>query len=240
MAGAAHLLLVAGLMLVLGYPLIGLFGAVGLLVVGASAAALRVRFWSSWPAVLVLAAGLAAVVIELVTPDSTIAVLNGESVTTGVPVLGRYVAGSPLLLALVLLAALVESGPAWSRRLWGVVALAFAVSTTGLVVVAGWASASPPALAFGVPALFVLAFLVAALRLRAGLVSPAVLLALVLGVATVTSWVQPVGDPIAGLVSSTWSHLAFALLWGLVEFGVRGVARRLRRSAPALETSPRR
>lgn len=226
-----HLVGVAGLALLLGYPVVGPYAAVGLLVLGAFPAVLAAPArW--WAAAVLVAVTAAAVVVEVVVPGPESAVLDGERVTTGVAVLDRHLAVWPLVLGLLVLVAAVLSGPG-SRRSWGR-ALAGAAAAgallTGLVLLAGlgrgWTSAPPFALVYGLPALVLLGAVAGLARLRGGLVTPTAVLGVALVLAVVASWVLPFGDPVAGLLGSSTTWLAVALLLAAVEAVGRAVVRR--------------
>jgi hypothetical protein len=230
--GAGFLVVVAGLMLLLGYPLVGPYGAAGLLLLGALPAALPPPA-RRWPAavLLVATAGAAAVEIAVAGPDT--GVLDGERVTTGLAVLDRFVTGWPLVLALLLLVAAVEHGrsaarPSRGRALAGAVAAGALLA--GLVLLAGlgrgWLAALPFALAYGLPALFLLGAVVALALRRGRLVAPTGVLGVALAIAVVAGWVLPVGDPVAGLVSSSTIWFVLALVLGAVELAARAAVRR--------------
>ena len=238
--GSGFLVVVAGLMLLLGYPLVGPYGAAGLLLLGALPAALP-RPARRWPAavLLVVTAGAAAVELAVAGPDT--GVLDGERVTTGLAVLDRFVTGWPLVLALLLLVAAGPPGrsaprPSRGRALAGAAAAGGVLA--GLVLLAGlgrgWFAALPFALSYGLPALVLLGAVVALALRRGRLVAPAGVLGVALAVAVVAGWVLPVGDPVAGLLSSSTIWLLLALVLGAVELAGRAVVRRaLGRPVPA-------
>lgn len=240
---AAHLVVVGVLLLLFGYPLLSpggagtlVAGAAGIALLGGVPAGLCARWAVRTPTAVAVAALGAAVVAELAVAGPLIARLGGERLTTGVPVLERYVASWPTLLAVVLLAGLVEhhlrraARAPWPAAL--AVAAATAVAVPGLVLVSGlgrgWWEAPPPALVWGTPPLALLAFAAALLLSRARLVAPATVLAAALLAATGASWVQRAGDPVAGLLTVALLYLVVALLLGVVESGVRALVRRTR------------
>lgn len=238
---AAHPALVLALMLVLTYPLPGPYGLAGLVLLGAVPAALHHRWRLRRPAVVALLGAAAAITIELVVPGPTIAALDWDMppqpagwarVTTGIPVLERYVATWPLLLALCLVAAGLERADrsGWARSLGR--ATVAAVTITALVGLAGlqrgWASAPPVAVLYGLPYLLVLALLAALLLFRFRLVTPAIVLGTALALGAVAYWVQPVGDAVTGMVASTFLYLTLALLLA----GTEALLRRVRRRKP--------
>ncbi len=231
LGAALHLVVVAGVLLLAGYPVVGPYGAVGLLLLGALPAALPApaRWWAA-AGLVVATAG--AVVVEVVLPGPHSAVLDGERVTAGVAVLDRHVAVWPLLLGLLVLAAAVAPGPhsrpSWGRALAGAVAAGGLLA--GLVLLAGlargWAAAPPFALTYGLPGLVLLGALVGLTRLRWRLTTPVAVLGGALALAVVASWVLPVGDPVVGLLGSSTLGLPVALVLAAVEATGRAVVRR--------------
>lgn len=241
-AGLAHLALVVACLLVIGHPVPGPGALVGLLVLGAA----PVRWWVAdrlrSPLVLAVLGLVAAAVLELVTPGPWVTAVGADTLTVGTPVLWSWAIASPLWLAACGLAGLGEASlrraadrPGWGRSA-GAAALVTvlwfaAVALTGLG--RSW-TASPPATAvYGVAPAAVLVFVAVLLLRRVRLVTPWLVLLVATGVAVAVLWMQaPSGgaDAAAGLLDGATVSLALALLLGLAEAAVRGVARLVRRS----------
>ncbi|WP_433275108.1 hypothetical protein ACQPZA_27720 [Pseudonocardia xinjiangensis] len=245
-AGAAHLLVVDGLLLGLGHAPVGLSTGAGLALLGALPAGLRARWQLRLPGAVLVAGLVAALVVELVVPGPTVAVLGPDRLTTGVAVLANYATAWPLLLALVLLAAVAEWPGAVGTRPSRLRAVGAAVAAgpagTGLVllavVVRGWIPGPAVPRVWGAAGLVVLGTLAVLLLLRTRLRAPALVLTGVLAVAVVASWItEPgAGHPASGLLLSGFVHLMLAVLLTVGELAVRGVvaaARRVRSRASA-------
>ncbi|HZG88863.1 MAG TPA: hypothetical protein VEZ42_01490, partial [Pseudonocardia sp.] len=225
----------------LGEPAAVAVGAAGLALLGGLAAELHRRWGLRSPAVVVVVAVLAAMAVEIAVPGPRVVALDGDRLTLGQPVLARFAAGWPLLLALALLAALAERR--WRRPVrpsWGT-ALRIAAAAAGVFaalvllagVLRGWLAAPPPYLAVTAPVLAGSAFLAALPLVRARALAPAVVLGAALGVAVVACWVQRVGDPVAGLLSFIGIYCAMALLVSAVELAARAGLARIRRGRGA-------
>lgn len=246
----AHVLVVVGLMSAFGYPLgaasldaavAGAAGVAGLALLGGIPRWLHARWGLRAPAAVAVVGLIAAVAAELALPGPTIAWLDAERVTVGVPVLHRYVSSWPLLLAVVALVGLTEhrlrrtGRPRWSVALRTAATCGLGVACLVLLSAGADGTWDVPTLtvAWGGPALALFGFVASLQLVRARLVVPAVGLGAALTVAAVSSWVQQVGDPVAGLLLWAAWYLLLALLLGVVELAIRAVVRRTRRTGLA-------
>ncbi|GAA1175211.1 hypothetical protein [Pseudonocardia alaniniphila] len=229
--GAAHLLLVGGLLLGLGHPLVGLLDAAGLALLGALPAGLHASRRLRLPGAVLVTSLAVAVAVELALPGPTVAVLGGERVTTGMTLLAGYTAAWPLLLALVLLTGVVGWSATATVRPRRLIATGVAgmsgLTCTGLVLLSGvtrgWVPSPVVPPAWGASGLFVLAAMAVLFLLRTRVRSPLLVLAVPLAAAAVLSWVtDPVdGNPASGLVASGVLYAVLALLLAAAELAVR-------------------